>query len=244
MKSNNADRIVVFDWDGTLINSLDIKVHNAGLLFHLYLGWQAERVEKIYRKHSGIPRRVLFEAICAEHGLIDLAEQRYLTLSQRFTRMNREAILNTPASELLFPDTVSTLHNLVELAYPLYVSSSADPQEICSIAENLGIDRYFKRSGGNLFGSKPGFNKGDQHIQYILQQHQVDLSDFSEEQQRRKVAFVGDEPADIRLGRQAGVVTIAKTGTYTEDRLKEEAPDYIIQSLGVLPTLLGSIQRV
>ncbi len=53
--------------------------------------------------------------------------------------------------------------------------------------------------------------------------------------------FVGDEPADITLGRLAGVRTVAKAGTYTSDFLMKENPDHIIGTLSELPALLAEI---
>jgi phosphoglycolate phosphatase-like HAD superfamily hydrolase len=232
--------IVLFDWDGTLIDSLDIKVRNSGILFEQVFGWSPASVENAYRRYSGIARQRLFEAICFEHGLPHLSEERYRELSNRFTSMNREILLNVRAKELLFTDTVSTLCMLEKLSYPLYVSSSADPIEIRMVAERLEIHGYFIRSGGELLGSSPGFNKGKQHIEYALLQHNLSLSNLSKDHREWNVAFVGDEPADILLGRQAGVIPIAKTGTYPAARLAQEKPDHIIASLNELPSLLNT----
>ena len=51
--------------------------------------------------------------------------------------------------------------------------------------------------------------------------------------------FVGDEPADIRLGKEGGVVTIAKAGTYPAGALAELQPDYVISSLVELLEILN-----
>jgi mannose-1-phosphate guanylyltransferase len=61
--------IVLFDWDGTLIDSLDLKIRNAGALFERALGIPHDKVEVVYRQHSGLPRRQVFRAICQENGL-------------------------------------------------------------------------------------------------------------------------------------------------------------------------------
>ena len=58
----NNKWIVLFDWDGTLINSLEIKIRNASMVFHEILGANPEKIGEAYRHYSGIPRRQLFEA--------------------------------------------------------------------------------------------------------------------------------------------------------------------------------------
>lgn len=225
--------VVMFDWDGTLIHSLDIKVRNAGVLFEQTFRKPAAEVERAYRLHSGVPRRMLFEAICAELGLPGLSEQDYVTLSGQFTTKNRTVLLEiaaqAPDNGLLPEDSPSTLRKLQESGYALYVSSSADPLEIREVARSLDLERYFLESGGEILGSQPGFFKGPQHVAYVERKRGVSP---------KQIAFVGDEPADIRLGKEAGVVTIGRTGTCTADELAILEPDAIIGSLGELPRIL------
>ena len=81
-------RVVMFDWDGTLICSLEWKIHNGGILFSEVFGVPALDVEAAYRLHSGIPRRELFAAICKEVDLPALDQEQYSMMSTRFSEMN------------------------------------------------------------------------------------------------------------------------------------------------------------
>jgi len=219
-------RVVMFDWDGTLIRSLDWKIRNSGILFSEAFGVPAPDVEAAYRRHSGIARRELFIAICKELGLSSLDDARYLEMSTRFSDMNRRVLLNPSTPGLLPEDTPVALKALQETGYILYVSSSADPVEITDIACFLGLYNYFLSSGGEILGSKPGFYKGKQHVDYVRKKHQAGLDE---------ILFVGDEPSDIALGRDAGVLTVAKVGTYSAEQLTEAEPDIIIRALTELP---------
>jgi HAD superfamily hydrolase (TIGR01549 family) len=226
--------VVLFDWDGTLINSLDIKVHNAGELFEQALGLSRREVESAYRRHSGIPRRPLFDAICRETGHPPLEEGLYAQLSARFSHSNRQALTQAaldPESrrQLLPMDTIETLKALHEKGYPLYISSSADTKEIEAIAQVLGLAEYFQE----ILGSQPGFTKGKDHAEFVMQRSNL---------RREQLVFVGDEPTDIALGRQAGVLTIAKAGTYPASILEQAGPDYIVQSLIEVIPILSAIQ--
>jgi len=220
--------IILFDWDGTLIDSLPTKVGNAGRLFQQEFGISPEDVTLAYRRVSGIPRKQLFASICADNGLPTLDDEHYQQLSQRFTEMNLASLTDPGAKGILAQETVDTLNALKAAGYPLYVSSSADPQEIRKGASALGLDGFFTE----MMGSLPGFGKGAQHVAHVLQ---------SQAARACQLVFVGDEPADITLGRAAGVRTVAKVGTCTAEFLKTQSPDHIIATLSELPSLLAEL---
>ena len=218
--------IVLFDWDGTLVDSLPVKIHNAGRLFQQAFGVPAEVIMQAYRRHSGVPRRQLFAAICTEAGIPPLDDERYNRLSKSFTEMNLASLTRASPGDLLQPSTTAALEALVRLGYPLYVSSSADTQEIRSLARGLGLEGFFV----DVLGSLPGFGKGEQHVRHVLEEQGASLD---------QLVFVGDEPTDIALGRSAGVLTIAKTGTYSAESLAEARADAIVDQLNELPAILG-----
>jgi HAD superfamily hydrolase (TIGR01549 family) len=222
----NARWVVLFDWDGTLIESLEIKIRNAAQLFQELLGMDPQSVAASYRQHSGIPRRDLFMAICAENGINKLDEDLYQRLSQRFSVKNLEALTDKTVTSLVLPDTTAALAELRKQGYPLYVSSSAVTEEIRLVARLWDLEKYFNE----ILGSATGFNKGSQHVDYVVRQQHVTHS---------QIVFVGDEPTDIHLGKAAGVFMIAKAGTYPPARLRDEGADRVITSLGELPEILN-----
>ncbi len=214
-------KVILFDWDGTLIDSLSIKAQNAGQLFAQTWGLSPESVAQSYRRHSGIPRRQLFDAILSDHRLPPLGDEQFVELSRQFSLLNLRALCD---GEILRAETRDTLRRLAEQGLRLYVSSSAEAAEIEQIAQNLGIRRYFQE----ILGSKGKFTKGKPHVDYILQKEQVT---------KQEVAFVGDDLADIRLGRQAGVITIGKSGTQSRTILEASRADFVIDEIESLLAL-------
>jgi phosphoglycolate phosphatase-like HAD superfamily hydrolase len=223
--------VVLFDWDGTLVDSLDIKVHNAGKLFAQKLGLDPQAVEASYRRHSGVPRHQLFEAICRENGLASLSPARFDRLSEHFSEMNLAA-LSDPHTPGLVPEaTPATLRALQARGCRMYVSSSSVAQELELLAHGLGLRDYFD----GILGSRPGFGKGPQHVAYVIEETSTS---------REQIVMIGDDVTDVRLGQEAGVLTVAKTGTHTRQRLKQEEPGYIIDSLRELVGILESHRPV
>ena len=211
----------MFDWDGTLVDSLPLKIRNVGILFEQAFGLPAASVERSYQTHSGIPRRDLFDAILADHQLAPLADGQFTDLSRRFSELNQAALTDPEVDSLVSTDTRDTLTALQEIGFPMYVSSSAESGEIHIVARALGLDGFFL----DILGSRPGFSKGREHIEYVLELHKALPS---------QVAFIGDDPADIRLGREAGVITIARLKGAEDERVLAEEPHYGIRSLNEL----------
>lgn len=235
-----ARAVILFDWDGTLINSLDLKVRHAGLLFNQEYGVSPAEVEAAYRRHSGIPRQQLFAAIFQELQLGTLQDDDFARLSARFSEMNRRAFTDPGTPGLLPPDTLPTLEQLRRMGAILYVSSSAATAELREIAQSLGLAQTFLDSGGEILGSQPGLNKGPEHVRYVLHRHMAPYARLAEP---LTLLAVGDEPADIRLARQAGVTAVAKAGTYPLSFWQQAtpAPDFLIQTLSELPGILSAI---
>lgn len=213
-----SQHIILFDWDGTLIHSLDMKIANAGRLFAQAFDVLPDEVEAAYRLHTGIPRRYLFDAICKEVGLPPLEDAEFAELSPSFSQMNLDSLTGEGAPSLLREGTEATLQQLQQAGHFLYVSSSADAHEIIEVAKAAGIDRYFVE----ILGSHPAFGKGEEHVAYATQKHNLS---------RQETLFVGDDLADIRLGREAGVRVFAITGTHTQEQLSAEGPEGVLQNL-------------
>ena len=212
---------ILFDWDGTLVNSVGVKARNAGLLFSQEYGVPFDLAEGAYRRWSGIPRRQWFDEALKGLGLPSLTEAEFTVLSKRFSDMNRFSIGEIRS----FPDARSTLDILRKFQVPLYVSSSADTQEVRAVAQALELDGYFCE----ILGSHQDFNKGIAHAQHVARQQAMPVS---------ALVMVGDEPPDIVLGKAAGMVTIGKVGTYGREHLLALGPDYVIQRLDELPHIL------
>jgi len=223
-------KAVLFDWDGTLVDSLPVKVHNTGRLFQQAYGLHPDKVEASYRKHSGVPRRQLFDAILDECGLAGMDEATFQRMSSEFSGMNREALTNPGMDGVVRPGSRETLGRLLELGCRLFVSSAADGAEVRFLADQLGLGGYFDRSGGEVLGSHSGFGKGRGHVEYICKEYHL---------KPHALLFIGDDLADIRLGKEAGVYTVSLAGSRDKDALLVGGAQSVIDSLEEVLSLPG-----
>lgn len=208
----------MFDWDGTLVDTLEVKIRNAGALFEETFGISHESVEAAYRRRSGLPRRQLFEGIIGELRLPALREESFQTLSQAFSERNQAAFNSMSREQLVPEDTLLALEVFSSKGYPLFVSSAAAKEEIRQVASALRIEHFFAA----ILGSEPAFSKGVDHLNYIRKKCNADLS---------QIVYIGDEPTDILLGREAGVLTVGKAGTYSPERLAQAGADQVVACL-------------
>jgi phosphoglycolate phosphatase-like HAD superfamily hydrolase len=206
--------VLAFDWDGTLVNTLPAKVASAGRLLCDEFGCTPDAIERSYRRHSGVPRRRLFDAIAADVGAPPLDDAGYARLSGCFTALNRAGL----GPHILFPDVVETLRTLRLRQVGVAVSSAAALEEVRAGVEAVGLAPMLDE----VLGSDGEFAKGSGHLDYLERRFGVT---------RDRIWMVGDEVADLRLGREAGVRTVGRLGTCTYDQLLAEQPAAIVGDL-------------
>ena len=208
----------LLDWDGTLIDSLPLKIENAAWLFSTRCGAAPDAVKASYRRHSGMPRRELFNRIAAECIGHRLSDHEFEALSHAFSEANLRTIATKGA---LRPNVRSALDTLQQRNCLLFVSTSASQQEVALLAQHFGLDTYF----AELLGSSPGFSKGPEHVAHVRATYHLCYGEM---------AGVGDEGHDIRLHRAAGIAAIGITGTEEREALLVAGADLVIDGLAEL----------
>lgn len=209
-------KAILFDWDGTVLaNSLHLKIQNAGRLFSRSYQVTADSVEASYRRHSGIPRRSLFDRISADCMGRALAEEEFEGLSRAFTAANLESVAT---KSRLRPEARASLEALLHRRCLLFVSTSASQDEVARLARHFDVDRLFTA----ILGSAPEFTKGPEHAAHVIATYDLDPRDL---------AAVGDESNDIRLQLEAGITAVGITGTEDRGALLAAGAHFVIDDL-------------
>ena len=180
---------IIFDWDGTLFNSMEYKMRNMIKIFTEFGASESETV-LLYRKLSGVPREKLFKAMFNNLLGRRMTDGEYIHLSNTFTNLNIESSLNAK----LFNDVIPAVKKL-KILFCLFISSSSDHKELISVVKNNQIEKYFE----GVFGSKQEFKKGRDHFQHIMEKYPLKLQDL---------LFVGDDEQDMLIGKECGVDTV------------------------------------
>lgn len=205
----------LFDWDGTLVDSLPIKLSNAGEVFARHLGANKQEVEEAYSRHSGLPRRQLFNLISNDCIGRPMTDGEFERVSADFTQLNRSLIA---ARAKLRPETLDALARLTEQGRMVFISTATAQDEIDPLAAGFGITRYCTE----VMGSRAGFTKGPVHAEHVASQYGLT---------KQEIVGVGDDEQDMRLFREAGITAVGIVGTRSRSELEAAGADLVIEKL-------------
>lgn len=183
MNSVNADgSAVVFDYDGTLIDTMKTKAASYLQAFETVFGTPPSAREKILasqKKTSGAHRFVQLADTLQVLGLSATEEQRQ-RWGSLYSSLNGRALKDVA----LFPSVRQTLRTLKERAFQLFAVSGIPEEEFLDELSHKKLTHFFLRASG---GDKPGFLRSLQ------------------ERGLRIVLFVGDTAYDQQAAAEAGV---------------------------------------
>lgn len=217
---------VIFDLDGTLIDSLD----TYNLAFN--------RTVKRYRLKP-VDIREMADFLNQFLSLNQLLTQLYPSLSPDeittfMTEMKNEFIALSKDHITLQPHVKEVLQKLKEQGIKIGVATGrmSIGNSKWRDLKNLGIDCLVDVvvTGGE---TKPKPDPAS--LLKCCQDLGIPLTEC---------IFVGDSRADVIAGKSAGVQVIAvSTGVASRDQLAEEMPDYMMDSLALLPEHIMNIHQ-
>jgi phosphoglycolate phosphatase-like HAD superfamily hydrolase len=189
VNSGFSDRydLIVFDFDGTLCDSVNVKTEAFRLLYLEEHGADfADRVLAYHLENAGVPRFDKIRHIEREMLGSEPSEERVDEVADSFGRIVEEQVIAAP----LFEGVVEFLR---QAPMPLVIASAAPTVELRRIINAKGIDQYFEVVEGSPQ------SKGEIVTGYI---DQFNLSPDH-------VLMVGDQPSDLRAAHAGNTDFIA-----------------------------------
>lgn len=207
---------VLFDWDGTLIDSYRADASAYLAMFkEMGIAWGIEELERHYSPNwyqvyraAKLPRRLwnqadrVWRAHYAEHRPKLIAGAR--------------AVL----------ETIRTKHLLG-------LVTSGDRDRVAGQLRDFRLTRLFSARvcSGDTRRKKPH----PEPLRLALRQMQLEAA---------CCVYVGDAPQDVEMARRAGVRAIGVLGPFpTEKRLRAARPEFLLGSLEELPGLLNRLRN-
>lgn len=192
-------RVVVFDFDGVILESGDIKTHAFVELFAEH----REHVDAIRAHHLGnlgVSRFKKFEWIYTNllHRPFDDAERT--RLGDAFSALVFKKVCEAP----FVPGAKESLAALAQVGIPMVVASGTPQEELDRIVDARGLRSFFREVHGTP-AEKPAV------LRRVMEQHACSADD---------VLFIGDGTSDHDAARAVGVRFLAR-------RTPELAPYWI-----------------
>jgi len=180
-------RAVMFDFDGTLIDTMGGFADVAGRLIEAYHGWTFEAARAAYLRTSGIPFFKQLEVLFPGH-------EKNPGIAEAFEREK----LSCYEGRGVDPDVPAVLAGLRGRGIASIVSSN----NFASV-----VDAFLATQDVNfdlVLGYRDNFAKGEEHFAHAARR--LELS-------RSSLLFVGDSLEDARIALASGVAFTAKLGT-------------------------------
>ncbi|MBI2083550.1 MAG: HAD family hydrolase [Deltaproteobacteria bacterium] len=210
---NHKKTVCVFDFDGTLVDSMDSFIVLAAEVMRDIYQLPVSQGSEAYVKTSGIPFREQLEIIFPGDCRNPLACQRF------------ESIKKASYLEKEFCEDVGETIGYLQSKKIKVVVSSSNYQEL--------VEEFLKKKKVRLdlvLGWRPNFSKGRDHFRHVQKVLSVTP---------QSILFVGDSLKDAERAEECSIDFIAKTGIFSEKEFRDHFPKVrVIRSLSELKSYL------
>lgn len=205
-------KVIIFDFDGTIADSLETLVNISNRLA-VQFGYKQTSLTELAQIQNLTSREIIKQSGISIFKVPFLVKKVKAELSLEIKTLN------------LFPEMRATLIELDQLGHKLVIISSNSKSNILAFLEhnNLAEIFYYIYSGSTIFGKDKVINK-------FIRQENIEIKD---------VIYVGDETRDIESAKKSQVTAIAVSwGFNTKEVLIKQNPDYLIEQPSELIAIL------
>lgn len=182
-------RAIIFDFDGVILESSEIKTEVFHKLFADIFPDHINQIVRYHKDNMGISRYIKFKYIYNNILGLPFSDENGRVLGERFSALALQEILEVP----FVPGAEAFLTQQYNL-YDLFIASGTPQEELGLITGFKGISPCFK----GIYGSPPDKSSIIFNIlkSYGFNAHQV--------------VFVGDAHSDLKAAEDTGVHFIAR----------------------------------
>lgn len=199
-------KTVIFDFDGTLVDSFKVAIEVAHELTHRSILVQPEEIVRLRQLR-----------------LLDVARELKLPKWQwPFLLFRGRRMMTKRLPEMVpfagIPEVIKDLH---ESGYKLLVMSSNSQLNVQRVLDVRSLSQYFSyiKGGIGLMGKPKGLRE-------LMSQEKLDLADC---------IYIGDEPRDVEGARKVGMPCISVTwGFNAPELLRDHHPLAVVNTPGEL----------
>lgn len=202
--TENLTKYILFDFDGTIVDSMPFLERNAVNLLTSKYGFTPDEAQKYYRNTTGLPFVQQMEIISPGRDNSQIVDE--------FERMKLERIYE----QKLFDDSLNVLQELKRRGYLLGISSGTIESIITNYLQIQGLNMT-----NDILGWRPGFEKGEDHFNFVRSKYKLSNSN---------ITFIGDSLNDAIRAKQNKIYFIGKIGMFQKEDFDKIVPGTLIIS--------------
>lgn len=182
-------KIIIIDFDGVIVESVNIKTEAFRELFKEYKDL-VDDIVQYHLQNNAISRFIKFKYIY-EHFLgKEYNKEIEKEVGKKFSEIVFRKVVECP-----FVVGAEKFLKIFSKMYPIYLISATPPEELERIVAKRNIEGYFKE----VWGSSPG-NKVD-FIKRAIENENV---------KAEEVVYIGDMVEDFKIAQKTGVLFVGR----------------------------------
>ena len=221
---SHSIRLVIFDLDGTLIDSRLDLVHSVNAaLRHIA---RPELPDDVIASYVGDGAPILIQRALGGEAADEALVRKGLEF---FLSYYREHKLDHTTVYPGIPEALAAIQTSNGVRRQMAVLTNKPVNPSRAIVDALGLGQYFSQVyGGNSFVTKKPDPEGARKL--------LAETGVAPEQ----AAIVGDSHVDVRTGRNAGLWTVGVTYGFATSTLEDEPPDVLVDSAQEVSALFST----
>ena len=184
---DNKLKAIIFDYDGVIAESLDIKTEAFKTIFKPFGKNIVEKVSAHHISNGGISRFEKFKLYYNKYLGKQIDDQTIIELSFEFSKLVVQKVIDAP-----YVDGALNFIKKNHKYFDLYISTGTPENEIKEILYKKNINNYFK----TVYGSP---ETKINHVKKIINQKKYNKSE---------VIFIGDAESDIKAAMKNSIKII------------------------------------
>lgn len=214
-------KAIIFDFDGVILESVDVKGWAFQKLFESYPSEQA-RILKFHYENGGLPRANKIRHILKEFLGLPGDDAAVDVYCDRFGKLVFQKVVDSP----FVPGALEALR-MFKGRIPMFIISGTPYDEINRIVDAKGLRDYFQA----VYGSPT--TKGEWTKKII-----ADSGFLSDE-----VVWVGDALSDLRAAKENGIRFILRSYSENLNVFGNVKVDFKVNDLTALPLLVNGLRK-
>ncbi|KUO74136.1 MAG: hypothetical protein APF77_11505 [Clostridia bacterium BRH_c25] len=205
-------KAILFDFDGTLVDSMEDLADIAADVILKHYKLSREYGKMLYKMTSGLPFCKQIEMMFCD------CERNKLAVDEFETRKK-----NSFKEHRLFDDTIETIGYLRGKGYMTIISSNNFKEVIEDYLSSRGLNM------DEVLGFSGGLSKGRSHVEYISDKYGL---------KKDEIILVGDSLKDAELAKECGIGFVGKTGLNSREGFlalyQMKTIDYLLELKNIL----------